>query len=234
MVTSFCSRQEEYITDCSIISGSYTRHDLLPWDDDIDLRVPISYRNKLQAIVRGNLSSEPYSIKLIQMHNHRNYDKVFFSWSPPIDRVPWTFPFIDIFYDDANSTHVWLIGTPSDCPVRREDIFPLVRRPLGPLWLYGPREPMAHFESRKMKRIDTGCFAFPYSHKYEKQVMPNVLYANCTALKSFYPYLDRQCAIDKCTETLMLGENTVIHSLTYNYTYRTFLYAERNATYRAC
>ncbi|CAF3306168.1 unnamed protein product, partial [Rotaria sp. Silwood2] len=94
------------------------------------------------------------------MHNKRNYDKVFFSWCPPAGRYPWRFPFIDIFYHDENHTHVWLVGKPSSCPVRREDVFPLVLRPLGPLWLLAPREPMAHFESRSMRAIETGCLAF--------------------------------------------------------------------------
>ena len=170
----------------------------------------------------------------MQMHNPRNYDKVFFSWCPYAGATLWRFPFIDIFYHDENSTHVWLLSNPSSCPVLREDIFPLVLRPLGPLWLYGPREPMAHFESRKMVQIETACVAFPYSHKYERLMRNNVLYANCTELKSVYPYVDRQCGSGNCIEYLKLDDTTIIHVLTYNYTYRTFLYAEMNSSYKAC
>ncbi|CAF4749359.1 unnamed protein product [Rotaria socialis] len=177
----------KYMMMAATLLGSYTHHDILPWDDDVDLRVSISDRYRLQSIIIEELSSEPYSIRIMQLHNSRNYDKIFFSWCPHAGRTPWRFPFIDIFYHDQNSTHVWLLGQPSSCPVRVADIFPLVLRPLGSLWLYGPREPMAHFESRRMKAIETGCFIFPYSHKYEKLMMPNVIYANCTQLKTDYP-----------------------------------------------
>jgi hypothetical protein len=170
----------------------------------------------------------------MEIHNPRNYDKVFFSWCPYYSKEPWPFPFIDVFYYDENSTHVWLLGQPSSCPVRREDVFPLVLRPLGSLWLYGPREPMAHFESRKMTKIETGCYLYAYSHKYERQVRPDILFANCSELKSIYPYVERQCTPRQCKEYLKLGNTTIIHTLNYNYTYRTFLYSEMNRSYKAC
>ena len=168
----------------------------------------------------------------IQMNNSRNYDKVYFSWCPYAGEQSWRFPFIDIFYHDQNSTHVWLLGKPSSCPVRLEDVFPLVLRPLGPLWLYAPHETMAHFDSRDLKQI--GCYATPHSHKHERWIRNATLYADCTKLKLFYPYVERQCMSNRCIEYLMFGNQTIIHSTTYNYAYRTFLYAERNTSYKAC
>jgi hypothetical protein len=171
---------------------------------------------------------------LLQVHDRRNYDKVFFSWCPHAGKYPWRWPFVDIFYHDQNSTHVWLLGEPIKCPERREDVFPLVLRPLGPLWLYGPRQPMAHFDSRKMIKIETGCYSFRYSHKYEKLARQNILYADCSKLKSVYPYVERRCTSHECKEYLKLGDKTIIHTVTYNYAYRTFLYAETNRSYKAC
>ncbi|CAF0726600.1 unnamed protein product [Rotaria sp. Silwood1] len=194
-----------YTMMAATLLGSYTRHDILPWDDDVDLRVSISNRYLLQSIIIGELSSEPYSIIIMQMHNKRNYDKIFFSWCPHAGRTAWRFPFIDIFYHDRNSTHIWLLGEPESCPVRLEDVFPLVLRPLGSLWLYAPREPMAHFESRQMRYIETGCYAFPYSHKYETLLRNDTLSVACTKLESVYPYVERQCALNKCIEYLKLG-----------------------------
>lgn len=213
--------------------GSYTRHDLLPWDDDVDLRVSIRDRYRLQSIILGELSIEPYSIVLMEMHNKRNYDKIFFSWCPHTGPVAWRFPFVDIFYHDYNSTHIWLLSEPSSCPVRLEDIFPLVLRPLGSLWLYAPRQPMAHFEARKMTDIETACYAVPYSHKYERTMRVDLLDVDCTQLKPFYPYVERHCT-NQCVEELKLGGNTTIHTLVYNYVYRTFLYLEKNSSYKAC
>jgi hypothetical protein len=198
------------------------------------LGVFTSDRKRLQSIIFNELSPEPYSITILPMYNKRNYDKVYFSWTPHAGRTIWRFPFIDIFYYDQNSTHVWLLGQPSSCPVLREDVLPLVLRPLGSLWLYAPREPMAHFESRKMTQIERGCYVYPYSHKYERQVRNDILYVSCAQLTYTYPYVDRECITSKCTEHLKIGFSTIIHQLTYNYKYRTFLYAETNASYKAC
>jgi len=154
------------------------------------------------------------------MYNRRNYDKLFFSWCQQAGPAPWQFPFVDIFYYDTNSTHVWLVSKPSSYPVRREDVYPLVLRPLGPLWLWSPREPMRHFESRRMLFIETSCVAFPYSHRYEKLIGNRLRKANCNELRSIYPYVKRICTESKCTEYLKLGETTVIHELTLD-VYRT-------------
>nr|ACC43939.1 LicD motif-containing protein [Philodina roseola] len=209
-----------YMMMAATLLGSYTRHDILPWDDDVDLRVGISDRQRFQSIIRNELSSPPYSIVLMQMYNERNYDKIFFSWSPFAGETPWRFPFIDIFYHDQNDTHVWLLGTPSSCPERREDVFPLVFRPLGSLWLLAPREPMAHFEARKMVHIETGCYIFPYSHKYERLLRKDVLNANCNALRYVYPYVERQCSSKHCIETLKLNGEKPIHQVNFQYVYR--------------
>lgn len=214
--------------------GSYTRHDILPWDDDVDIRVSISDRQKLQSIIVQELSNEPYSIGIVTMYNERNYDKIYFTWCPRYSAVTWNFPFIDIFYQDENSTHVWLLGTPRSCPVLREDVYPLVHRPLGSLWLYGPRQPMAHFQSRRMGQIETGCYAVPYSHKYEKNMRSDILYADCSLLNFVYPHVKRKCTLHNCTEALMFGNNTIIHTHTYNYAYRTILHTITDETYQTC
>ncbi|CAF3375873.1 unnamed protein product [Rotaria sp. Silwood1] len=223
-----------YTMMAATLLGSYTRHDILPWDDDVDLCVSVSDRYRLQSIIIRELSAEPYSIIIMQLYNKRNYDKIFFSWCPHAGKTPWRFPFIDIFYHDQNGTHVWLLGEPRSCPVRLADVFPLILRPLGVLWLYAPREPMAHFESRKMRYIETGCYAFPYSHKYERKLRNRALFIYCTKLKFVYPYVERQCVLNKCTEYLKLGSKTIIHKVVYHYTYRTFLYAEKNPSFIAC
>ncbi len=169
-----------------------------------------------------------HSVLLKQMYNKRNYDKVFFSWCQRAGRFTWRFPFIDIFYYDANSTHVWLLSQPSSYPVRHEDVYPLVLRPLGPLWLWSPREPMAHFESRRMRSIETGCFASRYSHRYEKVLWDRMRRANCDELRFVYPYVKRICTESQCTEYLMLGETTVIHEVTLDVYRTTFVSSKKH------
>jgi len=207
---------------------------MLPWDDDVDLCVSIDDRSRLQSIVNKELSSEPYSIVVMQMHKRQNNDKLFFSWCPQAGRYPWRFPFIDVFYHDKNSTHIWLLSEPRFCSVRREDVFPFVLRPFGRLWLFGPRQPMAHFESRKMKSIETGCFFQGYSKKYERKISKHVQRANCEHLKSIYPYVERKCTQTECIEHLKLGTNNLFHKVSFNDVYRTNLYSEVYSRHRQC
>jgi hypothetical protein len=63
------------------IAGSYTHHDIIPWDDDVDLSVVITDRRRFQSIIRSELLSL-HSIEIMQIYNTQNYDKVFFTWCP--------------------------------------------------------------------------------------------------------------------------------------------------------
>lgn len=66
-------------------------------------------------------------------------DKLYFPWSPQAGRKNWTYPYIDIFYFDENFTHIWLANYDSnlinDCSISKSDVFPLVWRPFGRIWL---------------------------------------------------------------------------------------------------
>ena len=209
-----------------LIVGSYSYHDTIPWDDDIDLSVAYKDRERFKSIVKSELSS--YSIKIQQINNKRDYDKVYFTWCPPASRYSWTFPFIDIFYHKENSTHVWLNGKPSDCPVLRKDVYPLVLRPFGSIWLHAPREPIAHFESRAMSRI--GCYAYGYSHRDEEFVFDDTQEVECSRIGAVYPRVARQCISNKCIEYLILN-NEILHAVFITPAYRTFFYAEKNPSY---
>lgn len=51
----------------------------------------------------------------------------------------WSYPFIDISYFNENSTHIWRVNyaanAVADCSLLKTDIFPLVWRPFGEIWL---------------------------------------------------------------------------------------------------
>lgn len=133
----------EYMMMAGTLLGSYIRHDMLPWDDDVDLRVSLSDRKKLHETIFKELAAEPYSVTITKVHSFHIFDKVYFSWCAQAGNKPWNYPFIDIFYDNRNSTHVWQAAVGQNRagrpPGLLKDIFPLVLRPFGPLWLYAPR-----------------------------------------------------------------------------------------------
>lgn len=215
------------------------RHDMLPWDDDIDLRISMQDREKFNTMVIRELSSEPYYVVIAPVPGFRIvFDKVFFAWCPLAGGKFWRYPFIDIFYHDTNSTHIWQAGRiknrPDRHPVRLEAVFPLVLRPLGPLWLYAPREPMAHFDSQDMRNIETKCWASSFNHRVERFVKDRARSAMCSQLTSTYPYVDRQCTSDSCTEYLKLGETTIIHKIRFPLPYDTCKYSRNNLSYRSC
>jgi hypothetical protein len=219
-------------------AGSYTRHDMLPWDDDVDLRVSISDRNKLNSIIVNKLASEPYSLIITAAQGFNNFDKVFFSWCPHAGQKYWRYPFIDIFYHDRNSTHIWQTdlgynpaGRP---PVRTEEVFPLVLRPLGPLWLFAPREPLSHLDSQDMRQIETRCMAIAYDHKSESFLKDRDRSVNCSEVNSIYPYVYRHCTSHNCIEYLKLGSNTIIHKITYPFVYSACQYTSKNVSYKSC
>lgn len=118
--------------------GSYTHHDFLPWDDDVDIRVPNKDRPDMLTALRQELD-HVITIAHVEHEEYGSYDKIFFSWASRAGQQKWTYPFIDIGYFDENSTHVWQANygfdSIDDCAISKEKIFPLVWRPFGEIWL---------------------------------------------------------------------------------------------------
>ena len=211
---------------------------MLPWDDDVDLRASILDRHKVNEIIVKELAQEPYSVIVARAPGIHNYDKVYFSWCPRAGRKFWNYPFVDIFYDDKNSTHIWQAdvgenraGRP---PVVLDDVFPLVLRPFGPLWLYAPREPLAHLDSQGMRQVETKCIVFSYNHKHEIFQAGQSRALNCSQINSIYPFVDRRCTSQNCSEYLKLGNHTIIHKITYPFVYKTCQDGTYNVSFKSC
>lgn len=125
-----------FMSDGTLL-GSYIQHDILPWDDDVDLLIGRKFRSLFQQIITEESSK---SISLISVDRQgENYDKVFFPWSPKAGEELWSYPFVDIIYYDENATHLWKSKTTSvfneHRAVPKSQIFPTVWRPLGQIWL---------------------------------------------------------------------------------------------------
>lgn len=130
-----CSIEDESYTLNRL--GSYLQHDILAWDDDVDLRIALRDRKRFRKLMTKELSGQ---VSLVSTENEfGEYDKIFFPWSPAAGKELWSYPYIDIFYYEENATHMWRTDYISRfdeyCMISKQDIFPLVWRPLGEIWI---------------------------------------------------------------------------------------------------
>jgi len=141
--------------------------------------------------------------------------KFYFHASPSAGKYTWKWPFIGIDFYTENSTHI-----KSNIYIKKDIIFPLVLRPVGTLWLPGPRNVQMFFQSISKSYysnllIDEKCFQQSYSHRDEKQKYKRKT-VDCTQLHNDYQYIHRICDNDYCYEHLMLNNITTLYVLKMN------------------
>ncbi|TPP63756.1 Lipopolysaccharide choline [Fasciola gigantica] len=153
--------------------GTFLFHDMVPWDDDVDVFVDIGLRNKIQRLL-GKLP-RPY-----QWYPQKQRDKLYTSVLPEkynkMDvelsrrpfKYPWAWPFLDICYFKSNGTHFWEsnIGANNPIYIPLSVIFPTYFRPLGNDWYPAPRDTDLYL--RLWYRRKVGCLNGGYSHALEK------------------------------------------------------------------
>ena len=194
-------------------------HNILPWDDDVDLMVKyedyanvkkiynnqsfldvfsvFGYHDKsnewsqtgLGKVQRDRTNEYNKNTKKFRLNYHKH--KLYFHGENRIEGVPWRWPFIDIKFYKQNSTFVWKHDYANNNPnIPIKDFYPLIHRPFATLWLPAPYHTAAILHNKYGK---FKCGGTNWNHSREKSIpVANRVYLNCSDLiNGVYIYIER-------------------------------------------
>jgi hypothetical protein len=169
--------------------GSWRHHDVIPWDQDMDMMVEYKHR---QDIVNTIEKQERFVPKQCTHHKIRIYDKDNVMGSiRDYDVGRWYTPSIDIFFFNRSSTRIYRSDYPKSNTYifKLSDVFPLHRRPLATMMLPAPKNTVRHL--LKYYGVADVC-------KYWGT-------PKCSEFKPYLPFVHRKWENGKMVESLKLN-----------------------------
>lgn len=194
-----------YVMYGGSLVGSWRHHGFVPWDDDIDVLVPLADEKHIRRTLSG-LAPE------FLLSTEQGFVWKFYSnRSHPISSTSFSWPYIDISFYRSNATHLWdkFTGPNSKYCYPLEIVFPLRSRPFMNRTVQAPWDTLAVLtQSYDLETCKIGYF----DHKKERhRSSEKQECVHCKLLETMYPFVHRvKVGRAGCNETLVRNGNEVL------------------------